>query len=66
MTVKELIEKLKEVDPNVEVFAPGYEGGYRDIETDFVIKTYRKDVNTEWWYGPHEEDKNGIIRAIVL
>lgn len=69
MIVKELIEKLKEIDPDVEVFAPGYEDGFRDIYTDFKIETFTKDVNDIeklWWLGPHEQDKNGITKAIVL
>ena len=66
MTVGELIEKLQTLDPTLEVFIHGYEGGYADVNTEFEIETFRKNVNTEWYYGPHEQDDSGDIKAIVL
>ena len=30
MTVKELIEQLQQLDPDLHVFVRGYEGGYDD------------------------------------
>lgn len=30
MTVKELIEQLQTLDPELRVFTKGYEGGYED------------------------------------
>jgi len=54
MKVKELIAKLQEADENLDVVMSGYEGGKEDVEEIEVIKI-KKDVNTEWWYGKHEE-----------
>ena len=54
MKIKELIEKLQELNPDLEVFTVGYEGGYniaglREGDDEFVM-----DVNEEWYYGKHE------------
>jgi hypothetical protein len=55
MTVRELIEKLSVLPQDLEVVAPGYEGGYHTIKHDPSHKTMLKNVNTEWYYGEHEE-----------
>ena len=56
MTVKELIEHLSTLDPELRVFTTGYEGGFQDAfgpdESD--IKTFVLNYHTEWYYGPHE------------
>jgi len=53
MTVKELITKLEEIDPDLYVFVQGYEGGY-----DFASPGHEIDVvlnwHNEWYYGKHE------------
>lgn len=66
MKVTELIEKLKKLDGDLEVFVSGYEGGYNDISDDIIITKFKKNVNTEWYYGNHEIDKNGDVKGIVL
>ena len=66
MTVGELIEKLQTLDPSLEVFVNGYKGGYEDVNTEFEIRTFRKNINTEWYYGPHEQDYSGDVKGIVL
>jgi len=33
MTVKELIEYLQTIDPELRVFVKGYEAGYNDVNT---------------------------------
>lgn len=66
MKISELIEKLKTLDPNIEVFTKGYEGGYCDIEEDFEVQTFKKDVHSQWWNGPHEIDENGTILGIIF
>jgi len=53
MTVKELIEKLKTLDPELYVFVPGYEGGFHYAGFS-DIKNICLNVNEEWYYGPHE------------
>jgi len=59
MTVAELIEALQRVPQGLTVVRSGYEGGYADVSTFSVIKL-RRFVNTEWYYGPHEEEEDGI------
>lgn len=60
VTVKELIEKLQTVDPNLVVLTPGYEGGFQEVKFNNHVRNFKKDVNTDWYYGPHEE----IIRHV--
>lgn len=67
MTVKELIQQLQQLDPNLHVFTRGYEGGYCDIN-GFESKEVALDVNTAWYYGPHEEAKlvpNSSLHVVV-
>lgn len=66
MKISELIEKLSSLDPNLEIFVEGYEGGCDDISDSFVIETVLKNVNTKWYYGPHEINKNGDTKGILL
>jgi hypothetical protein len=54
MTVKELIEKLQSLDPELPIFVNGYEGGCDDL-TDIKEIEVVKDVNKEWYYGAHEK-----------
>lgn len=54
MTVAELIEKLKELDPSLRVLIDGYEGGYEDADYVFVEK-FAIGVRGDWdCEGPHE------------
>ena len=57
MIVKELIEKLQELDPNLPVLVDGYEGGCNDLKELSEIEVIR-DVNTQWYYGAHEKVKS--------
>ena len=56
MKIKELIEKLSNLDPDLDVYRPGYEGGYEDIDSVFVVDIIRNyySKEEEWWIGPHE------------
>lgn len=54
MTVRELIEQLSELDPDLHVFTDGYEGGYHYAEVSTKVDTFCLRVNEEWYYGPHE------------
>ena len=73
MTIKELIEKLSELDPELHVFVPGYEGGYHYVTISEPDK-FCLNVNSEWYYGPHDKpssmgkDKSNykIVKGIVL
>lgn len=53
MTVGELIEKLRELDPELPVYIPGYEAGINDLGAATAVQVYR-NVHTEWYYGAHE------------
>ena len=55
MTVKELIEKLSELDPDLYVLVHGYEGGFHFVDSPGEETTFCLDVNSEWYYGPHEK-----------
>ena len=53
MKVKDLIEKLRALDPELMVIRPGYEGGVAEV--DYVTPTtIALNVNEEWYYGAHE------------
>lgn len=76
MTVKELIEQLQQLDPELHVFTEGYEGGYKYVELEDEIMEIALDVHDEWWYGKHEDadssyfvpdkTKHTIVKAIIL
>jgi hypothetical protein len=76
MTVKELIEQLQQLDPDLHVFTSGYEGGYNDIDEDYDIVEIALDVHEEWYYGKHESADSGyyvpdkskfkIVKGIIL
>ena len=55
MKVKELIKELSKLDPDLNVYVSGYEGGYVDVEgvsKDRMVRDYHR--TEEWWYGSHE------------
>ena len=74
MTVKELIEKLQTLDPNLRVFVSGYEGGYDDATIPNNIMDIALDYHDEWYYGNHEDaDYSGvregnytIVKGVIL
>lgn len=72
MTIKELIQQLQQLDPDLHVFVHGYEGGYDDV-TISEEKEIALNVNEEWYYGSHEDAKDTpnpsmhvIVKGIVL
>lgn len=71
MKVKELIEKLQTVDPDLYVFVKGYEGGYDYISFDPEVKDIELDVHEEWYYGRHDDastktESRDSVKAIIL
>ena len=55
MKVKELIKELSKLDPDLNVYVSGYEGGFLDVEAAVKNRIVRNYHNEEtWWYGPHE------------
>ena len=53
MKVKDLIERLQAVDPELMVVRGGYEGGVTEA-TEVDVAVVALNVNTEWYYGEHE------------
>jgi len=60
MTIRELIEKLQQLDPDLHVFVHGYEGGYNDADIS-PVKEIMLNYNTEWYYGKHEEADYSLL-----
>lgn len=75
MTVKELIEKLRQLDPDIHVFTKGYEGGYCDVKIS-RLKEIALNIHKEEWMGPHEDadiecyipdkSKHTIVKGIIV
>ncbi len=53
MKVKELIEALSQLDPELMVVVAGYEGGVNEV-SDYGLCDIELNVNDEWYYGKHE------------
>ena len=53
MKVKELIEALSQLDPELMVVVAGYEGGVDEIKK-YKLCNIELNVNDEWYYGKHE------------
>jgi len=76
MTVKELIEQLQTLDPDLHVFVSGYEGGYDDAGPVGNVVDIALNVHEEWYYGKHEEadtayyvpdkTKYTIVKGVIL
>ena len=56
MTIKELIEKLKDYPEDTRVIVDGYEGGYEDVNNVDIIHI-KLNVNSADYYGPHDSCK---------
>jgi len=65
MRVKELIEKLEQLDPDLHVMVSGYEGGYHDVEVS-PVRRFKFYQNSAWWYGPHEIVESGGVEGIII
>ena len=76
MKVKELIEKLSQLDPELMVVVRGYEGGVDEVSGYGVCNIW-VNANDEWYYGRHEtlsdnqleevKDKNlTIVKGVCL
>ena len=65
MKIRELIEKLKDLDPELEVLVEGYEAHYDSPEVSDIYE-FEPDIHKEWYYGSHEEKKGGSMKGIIL
>jgi hypothetical protein len=74
MTVKELIEQLQQLDPELRVFVRGYEGGYDDAGPITPPNDFALNFHDEWYYGDHEvadyynldPNKYTIVKGVIL
>jgi hypothetical protein len=76
MTIKELIEQLQQLNPDLHVFTSGYEGGFDDVCVSSEEFEIALDVHEEWYYGKHEnadndyyvpdKSKHTIVKGIIL
>jgi hypothetical protein len=74
MTVKELIEQLQTLDPDLQVFVNGYEGGFNDVVSlTGDVYDMALDYHGMWYYGKHEIVDNivdpteyKIVKGIIL
>lgn len=53
MKVKDLIKLLSDLDGELDVVVRGYEGGVCDCTVVEAVAIER-NVNSAWYYGPHE------------
>lgn len=51
--IKQLQEKLNSLDPELEIYLKGYEGGVAELKMVAEVEV-AKNYNVDWWYGPHE------------
>jgi len=70
MKVKELIEKLLTVDPDLEVLVSGNQGGYEDVVFNPDVWNFSRNVeNANWFYDSYEETRDASeadFKGIVL
>ena len=69
-TVRELIEKLKEFDGDMEVVIPLYSGGYNDIKgIAYNIHITRNYYKGDWFacraIGKHEKSSDGDYVVVI-
>jgi hypothetical protein len=74
MKVKELIETLSQLNPELMVVIIGYEGGVNEMDK-YELCDVELNVNDDWYYGKHEILENGeepknkdstIVKGVVL
>lgn len=63
MNVRNLIKELQQLDPELPVILRGYEGGYYDSENQPLMMNIALNVNSEWWYGRHEEENHYLVTS---
>ena len=70
MNVGQLIEQLKQLDPELMVVVRGYEGGVNEVVSHTVCKIAIDANKGEWYYGRHEvmDDATKIdtVKAVKL
>lgn len=67
MKVKELLEILQKLDPEILVIVDGYEGGYDTPQE--AVETIVCEQVSEWYYGDYQicqKEDPAAIKAIYL
>lgn len=64
MTVAELMERLKEFDPNLPVVVAGYEEGYNDLSSVAPVRMI-PEADTRWYCGAHADADTGDEEAVT-
>jgi hypothetical protein len=66
MTVKELINRLQQIDnQEMIVVVNGYEDGFDDIKDPKVVATYEQ-VDRNWYNGKYEQISSGQGGNLML
>lgn len=65
MKVKDLLTLLSQMPAEADVVVKGYEGGVDDVINVKIVKI-KKNVNDEWYYGKHEINEDGDVRAVYI
>lgn len=66
MTVKELIEQLQKLDPEMPVMIPGKEGGYWDLEKIYSTKVILNlQASKDNIVGPHDRLEGMFTQELV-
>ena len=66
MNVKELMDTLSKLDPELRVFTRGYEDGY--VDPKVFVRPFALDfhnVDKQWYYGPHVDADRAEEHKIV-
>lgn len=64
MTVKELIEELQHLDPELKVYVPGYEGGCEDPSIE-LVKVKRDENPHRHYNGTHVRSTDGQLGVLL-
>jgi len=64
-TVADLMQELSELPSDTQVVTNGYEGGYHDCGKPRTIEVLF-NVNSEWYYGPHDLAAKGVRGTKVV
>lgn len=68
MTVRELINRLNNEDPDMLVLVDGYESGYDEINS-INIENVSGPKKTDWWDGEYDKCKENDLlnfRALII
>ena len=65
MTVRELMESLKDYPGDMQIIVQGYEDGYEtisDVLPRYIVKT---EEDTPWYNGEYDDGDGGIPALLI-